>query len=126
MICRVLNIEDDICKHTAISRVLKAGGVEQIAHAVNAETGISMIEDAIRENRPFELLVLDMNFCVNGKDEMEAGLYVMEELRKRDISIPTIICSSLRLRIPDVVGCVFYKENRNWEDELREMLKEIS
>lgn len=122
---KVINIEDNICKHAAISRVLKASGIEQVSLAGNAETGISMIEDAVREGEPFELLVLDMNFCVNGKDEPEAGLYVIEELKKRELSIPIIVCSSLRLKIPEAAGCVFYKENRNWEDELKELLKKI-
>lgn len=38
-----------------------------------------MIEAAITEGRPFELLITDMHFSVNGEDNLKAGLYVIEE-----------------------------------------------
>lgn len=39
---------------------------------------------AIAEGKPFELLIIDMHFSVNGKDNLKAGLYFYN--RSRDLN----------------------------------------
>ena len=38
----------------------------------------SMIEKAIAEGEPYDLLITDMHFSVNGVDDTKAGFYVID------------------------------------------------
>ena len=124
-ISRVLNIEDTISKHVDICRSLGKCGVAGniIDHATTALDGLAMIEKAIKEEKPYDLLVLDMYFPIAPRERMtQAGLYVLEDLKNKNINIPVIICSSVRLSIPDVVGCIHYNE---WYSDLDGDMKEM-
>lgn len=113
---RVLNIEDTMTKHMAVRRSLNKCGITDIDHATTAMEGLAMIDIAIEEENPYSLIVLDMYFPIFPRERMtQAGLYVMEELKNRNIEIPIIICSSVRLSIPEVVGCIYYNE---WRGDL--------
>lgn len=81
-----------------------------------------MIETAIAEGAPYELLITDMHFPVNGEDNHKAGIYVMDELKRKNILIPTIVCSSVRYSIPEIVGCIFYNRSRDLNWDFRELL----
>lgn len=121
----VLNIEDDIFKHIAIKRALEFCGIHRVDHATNSDEGLRML-DASLGNEPYDLLVLDMQFPVSGKYHgEEAGIYVMEQLKKKLIDIPIIICSSLRLRIEGAVDCLFYNKSRDLNMDMRNALKQI-
>lgn len=122
---RVLNIEDDILKHCEINRALDWNGYPQAELATTAEKGIKMIERAIAEGNPYELLITDMHFPVNGEDNHKAGIYVMDELKRKSILIPTIVCSSVRYSIPEIVGCIFYNRNRDLNWDFREVLGKL-
>lgn len=121
---RVLNIEDLATKHAAVRRALERCGVPYIDHVDNAVDGLDMIEAAIAEGKPYDLVVLDMYFPISkGGSEVQAGMYVIEELQARGIDIPVIVCSSARLVIPDIVGCIHYSPYRNDLDaDMREMV----
>lgn len=110
MIKRVINIEDTIMKHAAIARSLKKAGIAEIDLATNAENGLRMIDVAIKEGKEYDLLITDMHFGVNGQDRQDAGLYVIEELKKANIDIPIVVCSSVRYRIPEILDCIYYNE----------------
>lgn len=115
---RVINIEDTSSKHMAVRRSLNKCGITDIDHATTALEGLAMIDAAIEEGNPYSLLVLDMYFPIFPGERMtQAGLYVMEELKIRQLDIPIIICSSVRLNIPEVVGCIYYNEFRGDLDE---------
>ena len=126
-ITRVLNIEDTMSKHVNICRSLWKCGVASniIEHAPTATEGLAMIEAAIAEKKPFDLLVLDMYFPIAPRESMtQAGLYVLEELKKKEINIPVIICSSVRMYIPEVVGCIHYNEwSGDLDSDMREMIE---
>ena len=104
---RIINIEDSMGKHWDINRALSWNGYPNAELASNAEQGLEMIENAIKEGNPYELLITDMYFSVHGAESEEAGLYVIEELKKRNIQMPIIVCSSLNYNIPEITGCVF-------------------
>ena len=123
---RVLNIEDTISKHVNICRSLSKCGIASdiIDHTTTALDGIAMIEKAIREEKPYDLLVLDMYFPMAPRERMtQSGLYVLEELKNKKIDIPIIICSSVQLCIPEVVGCIHYNEwYGDLDGDMREMI----
>lgn len=110
MVKRVLNIEDNMFKQSDIKKALNKVGVVEVDLATNAEEGLRMIDTAIKEGKEYDLLITDMHFSVNGQDRDEAGLYVIEELKKSNIDIPIAVCSSVRYRIPEVLECIYYNE----------------
>ena len=123
---RIINIEDSMGKHWDINRALSWNGYPNAELASNAEQGLEMIEIAIKEGNPYELLITDMYFSVHGAESEEAGLYVIEELKKRNIQMPIIVCSSLNYNIPEITGCVFYNKSKDLSWEFREVLNRLS
>lgn len=121
---KVLNIEDVVTKHIAVRRALERCGVPYIDHADNAVEGLDMIEAAIAEGMPYDLIVSDMYFPMSkGGSEVQAGMYVIEELQAREISVPVVVCSSARMVIPEIVGCIHYNPARNDLDaDMREFV----
>lgn len=122
---RVLNIEDDIIKHMAICRELKNNGIKDVDHANNAEEGIAKVINASQNNEPYDLLVLDMHFPVQGVDNAEAGMHVLQKLKERHIELPVIICSSMRLAIPGVIGCIYYHKSQDLNWDMKELLDKL-
>ncbi|MCC8152679.1 MAG: hypothetical protein LIO96_14890 [Lachnospiraceae bacterium] len=122
---KVINIEDNVMKHTAIKRELVKLGVKSVAWARNAESGIAMIQSAIESDKPFGLLVSDMHFDYFGSEDMDAGEKTMNKLREMGIQIPVIFCSSQNWKIPGAVGTVFYNANRDWEGDLKMLLDRV-
>ena len=121
---RVLNIEDFMTKHVAVVRALNQCGIEQIDHAATAMEGLAMIDAAIEEGKPYHAIVSDMYFPMfPGEGEVQAGMFVIEELKNKGIDIPIIVCSSARLVIPEIVGCIHYSPYRNdLNADMREMI----
>lgn len=125
---KIINIEDTVIKHCNINRALQYNGYPTAVCAKNAEEGLSMIDEAISKGNPFELLITDMEFPVNGIIDSNAGVFVMKELERKGIQIPIIVCSSIRYDFSEqanVVGCVFYNKNRDLNWDFREVLAEI-
>lgn len=122
---KIINIEDSVGKHWDINRALAWNRYPEAELATNAETGIAMIEKAIADGKPYDLLITDMHYSVNGVDDTKAGLYVIEELKRRGIEIPVIVCSSVRYDIPEIVGCVFYNRSRDLSWDFREVLSKL-
>ena len=50
-----------------------------------------MIEKAIQEEKPYDLLVLDMYFPMAPRERMtQSGLYVLEELKNKNINMKAL------------------------------------
>ena len=124
---KVLNFEDLPTKHVAVRRALENCGVIQVDHADNAVNGLDMVEAAIAEGKPYHAIVTDMYFPISkGGMETQAGMYVIEELEARGIDVPVIVCSSARLVIPEIIGCIHYSPWKNdLEADMRELLEVI-
>ena len=123
---KVLNFEDLPSKHVAVRRALERCGVPNIDHADNAVEGLDMIEAAIAEGNPYDLIVSDMYFPVSkGGMEVPSGMYVIEELQARGIEVPIIVCSSARLVIPEIVGCIHYSSRNDLDADMREMIEMV-
>lgn len=127
MIKRVLNIEDTAMKHVAIVRALNKVRIGLIDHATTGEQGIEFVEKSIAEGKSYDLIITDMHFPIYGEIDPEAGMKVIEELKKREIDIPIAVCSSVRYgNIPGVVQCIYYNEKiGNVDDEIRTLIEEI-
>ena len=127
IVTKVLNIEDTMTKHVDVRRALERCGVKTVAHAATAEEALDMIEKAIEGGMPFHAIVSDMYFPISpGGMERQAGMYVIEELEARGIDVPIIVCSSARMVIPEIVGCIHYNPYRNDLDaDMREMIEII-
>lgn len=120
---KVLNLEDLPTKHVAVRRALERCGVTTIDHAETAVDGLDMIEAAITEGKPYDVIVSDMYFPMSkGGMEVQAGMYVIEELQARGIQVPVIVCSSARLVIPEIVGCIHYSPRNDLDADMREMI----
>ena len=123
IIRKVLNIEDFPSKHVDVRRALERCGVPYIDHAETAVDGLDMIEAAIAEGKPYDLIVSDMYFpMTRGGMEVQAGMYVIEELQARGIDVPVIVCSSARMAIPEIVGCIHYSPRNDLDADMREMV----
>lgn len=123
---KVLNFEDLPSKHVAVRRALERCGVPNIDHADNAVEGLDMIEAAIAEGKPYDLIISDMYFPVSkGGMEVQAGMYVIEELQARGINVPIIVCSSARMVIPEIVGCIHYSSRNDLDADMREMIEMV-
>ena len=124
---KVLNIEDTMSKHVDIVRALNRCGVPNVVHAATAVEALDMIEKAIEGGMPYHAIVSDMYFPISpGGMETQAGMYVIEELEARGIDIPIIVCSSARMVIPEIIGCIHYNPYRNDLDaDMREMIEII-
>lgn len=123
---KVLNFEDVPSKHVAVRRALERCGVPYIDHAENAVDGLDMIEAAIAEGKPYDLVVSDMYFPIaKGGMEVQSGMYVIEELQARGIDIPVIVCSSARMVIPEIVGCIHYSSRNDLDADMRELIEKI-
>ena len=123
---KVLNIEDLPTKHVAVRRALERCGVPYIDHADNAVDGLDMIETAIAEGKPYDVIVSDMYFPISkGGMEAQAGTYVIEELQARGIDVPVIVCSSARMVIPEIVGCIHYSARNDLDADMRELIEQV-
>ena len=124
---KVLNIEDLPSKHVAVRRALERCGVPYIDHAETAVDGLDMIEAAIAEGRPYDLVVTDMYFpMTKGGMEVQAGMYVIEELDARGINVPIVVCSSARMVIPEIVGCIHYNPKNDLDADMREFVEMVN
>ena len=123
---RVLNIEDTTLKHVAIARALNKAGVPFVDWAKTGDAGIEMVENSIKDGKKYDLIVTDMHFPIYDEDDFQAGTKVISELRKRNIDIPIVVCSSVRYNISEAADCIFYNErSRDIDDDIREMLSKL-
>lgn len=126
VIRKVLNFEDLPTKHVAVRRALERCGVPYIDHVENAVDGLDMVEAAIAEGKPYDLIVSDMYFpMTKGGMEVQAGMYVIDELKARGIDVPVIVCSSARMVIPEIVGCIHYSSRNDLDADMRELIEQV-
>lgn len=122
---RILNLEDDMLKHVEIDRCLKSLGAVELEHVKTLSDGKAQIEKAIAAGKPYELLISDMYYPLDADGvETNSGTKLIEWLKEKKIDIPVIVCSSVRLNIPEIVGTVHYSAKTDWEWELLQLIKD--
>lgn len=125
----VLNIEDDIYKHNDICNVMKKGSFSnlQIDCEHNLADAIEKIAEQNDLGKPYDLIITDMWYpSENGGIESESGEMLIETVRDNNWNIPIILCSSVRYRIPEILGTVHYSKNGDWESELLNLAKKVN
>ena len=124
---RVLNIEDDSFKHNDICKVLSHWGITSIDWSTNLSEGWEKIQESIACNSPYDLIVTDMYYAEEpGGSETASGEILIERVLEHKIAIPVILCSSVNLKFPEIYGCVYYNKAKNWEDDMRRLVNNIT
>ena len=121
---RVLNVEDNPFKHNEIKTALNRLGITDITLAECENDAIISVLESIENNNPYDLIISDMQFPLfsNGRPDDDAGMTFLAELKEHNIDTPVIVCSSFRLRLPDVLGCVHYSKNTDLWEEFRKLI----
>jgi CheY-like chemotaxis protein len=126
---KVINLEDNVLKHHAISRALDNMRITDIAWVKNVDDGIRLIEDAAGNGNPFDLAITDMQYYLHSDDDkidVDAGSKFIDMISQRNINLPIIMCSSDNLQIDGILGSVWYVESRNWENDLNKLVKSLA
>ncbi len=52
---------------------------------------------------------------------------LLKRLKEEGIELPVVLCSSIRYRIPEMAGCIRYREGETWElkQDFREIINRI-
>ena len=124
MINKVLLLEDNIFKAADITRALEQYGIKELHKVRNQEAGKEKLLEAIKEQKPYDLIITDMNYPLEAGEETdpEAGFKLLLWLKKRGILTPVIICSSYQYREPSVLGCIRYHRNGDLYTEFKKVL----
>lgn len=124
---RILNVEDDPIKYHHIKSALNRMGITDITLEESENSAIISVLESIENNNPYDLIITDMQFPLfsNGRPDDDAGMTFLAELKEHNIDTPVIVCSSFRLRLPDVLGCVHYSKNTDLWEEFRNIIADI-
>ena len=120
----VLLIDDEVMKAQDIKKALKFNKISRITYVTDQEQAWKELEN---EDNHFDLIVTDMYYPLNGGEKPvdNAGLILLEELKKKGICIPVIICSSANVVTPDALGTVWYSPLRDLDDEFGRVLRNL-
>ena len=116
-------VDDDVFKGIDIRKALEFNGVRNIMTVRNQE---KLWEQIYHGEDKLDLVVTDMEYPLEaGKTpDTEAGVKLIERMKKEKIDIPVIVCSSgdYRNNIPDILGIVWYSERNDLDFDFKEML----
>lgn len=120
---KILNIEDTATKHAAICKVLRKAGITDMDWAKNLEDGLELLREHAMD---YDLVITDMYYPLKPGDEpAEAGELLMDKMKELQLSIPIIVCSSIRYSYGNILGNVFYSETCDWESQLLDLVKKL-
>ena len=124
---KILHLEDNAMKQTAIARVLHDACEAEIDWVTDVASGMKKIEEAKEQGDMYDLAITDMQYPLKKDAEIdeEAGEVFIGQMKAQNVEIPIIVCSSMRLRILESYGCVWYHERNDWEMELRGMVRNL-
>lgn len=124
---KILNFEDNVYKHLDIKKAIEMAGRHEMAWVGSVEEGMAELGKAGREGHPYDLIITDMHFPVyiGGESDLRAGYRVLEEVQKRGLSIPVIVCSSMNIRPAGCCGSVWYSPISDWDMELVQLIQNM-
>ena len=124
---KILHLEDNVMKQIAITRVIQSVADAEIIWVSDMASGIEKIEEALKQDEPFDLAITDMHYPLSkvSESDLEAGETFIAEVKNRKWNLPVIICSSVNRRNDDVLGCVWYHEAYDWESKMRELINQV-
>lgn len=124
----ILNLEDNVFKHHDICKAVERGYFAnlKIDCVGNLADGLSKIEEAINQEKPYDLIITDMWYPEKpGGSDNDSGDALIKEVKERGWDIPIILCSSVNYRFPGILGSVHYSENEDWESEIVKLIKKL-
>ena len=118
---KAIIVDDDVFKGKDIRKALEFNGIRNITSARNQE---KLWEQIYHGEDKIDLIVTDMQYPLEagGTVDEEAGLKLIERMKKEKIDIPVIVCSSLNYSIPDILGSVWYNELSDLDSSFKEVL----
>jgi DNA-binding NtrC family response regulator len=122
----ILNVEDDAVKHHKICKVLNECGITNIEWSRNLQNALEQIHSQSDAHTPYSLVITDMWYPkAAGEKDTESGSMLIQIIQKEKLDLPVIVCSSIPYQIPGIAGSIWYSEKRDWESELKELIREI-
>lgn len=126
---KVLILEDTAIKACNIKRALEECGICRIIEAADQEAGLEELTRSREQGDPVGLIVTDMSYPLKAgmTEDPEAGEILLKRLKEEGIELPVVLCSSIRYRIPEMAGCIRYREGETWElkQDFREIINRI-
>ncbi len=123
---RVLNFEDSPIKHRAIRDVLESCRITEIDRAEYLDDGIEMRKKALAEGRKYDLIITDMWYPRSqGMHEEKSGDLLVGIATEEKWDTPILICSNQNYFYPEILGCLYFSENVDWEGQLRNYVSQI-
>ena len=120
---RILIAEDNDSKFARIEDFLKQEFKDVEITRFAYAKGI-VIE--LKTQNDYDFLIQDMQMPLNrdGRIDTQAGKYVLEQLKRREIKIKTIVCSSEEQIVPDGIGFVLFSYTScGWREDLINKIK---
>lgn len=117
-----LVIDDNVFKTNNICKALRENGIRNIISVDNQEDAFKLIyEGAVN------LIVTDMHYPVKkgAIADYKSGFIFIERIKKENIDIPIIICSTHNFESTDVAGIVWYSELRDLREDFKEVLENL-
>ena len=99
---RIIQLEDSVMKHSAISRVIKNVVPAEIDWVTDMYSGIKKIDEAYRSGIPYDLAITDMHYplSLGGEAGWEVGDIFVDIIRTKYLNPPIVICSTHNRKNP--------------------------
>jgi len=123
----VLVADDNIIKAMKVKKALEFNGIREIQLVRHQAAVWEKIREGEENGKQIDLVVTDMHYPLVAGQEADhnAGFILLDELKRRGEDIPVIICSSVNYIEPTALGCVWYSELRDMEEDFRKVLMRL-
>ena len=123
---KILYIEDEVKKFSAVERALNNAGFNELKWEKNLEDGLYAIEQSVNAQDKYDLIITDMWYPRrSGGPEEDCGIELAAIVKEKGYGIPVIICSNQQYRSEDTIGEVLYGDNRDWARDLLDLVKKV-
>lgn len=124
---RTLVVDDSIIKTMDIKRALEFNSIRDVRLVGNLEAVWEEIEKGEETGERIDLIVTDMHYPLRpgGEADHGAGFILLEELKRKGMEIPVIICSSKNYNEPAALGCVWYSDRTDINFDFKEILQKL-
>jgi CheY-like chemotaxis protein len=122
--------EDNDSKFARIEDFLKQEfedlEITRFAYAKGVVIELKTLNDLKQNNYDFLIQDMQMPLNIDGRIDTQAGQFVLEQLKFRQIKIKTIVCSSEEQTVPNDIGFVkFVYGTSDWKRELINQIKKL-
>ncbi len=124
---KALILDDDVAKGMKVSRILKDLGVHIVAQVEDQESGFDVIYRNKDTEKKISLIITDMHYPLEKgvKADVDAGKKMIERVKKENLDIPVIVFSSVNYDIPGALETIWFNDNVNWEEQLRQVIRNM-